>query len=122
MCAQIKWDFPLSHQLPNRLTVVKGRGLFGKYYLVSTVQLDSNSEISRLARSIKLGVDYNKVPPAEDSFVTVVDECNKEGIPKPKSQDKELEYLFEKEYLYSGQAIKGHEEIVELIAQGKLRL
>ncbi|MHB8174480.1 MAG: hypothetical protein ACYDFU_08505 [Nitrospirota bacterium] len=102
---------------------MNGRGWFGKHYLVSTVQLDSNSEISRLTRSIKLGVDFNNVPSAEDSFATVVYECNKDGIPKSKSIDWELEsILFEREYKDSEQAVAGHEEIVELLAQGKLKL
>jgi len=89
----------------------------GRFYFVSTIQLDSSSPLSKLTRSIELKVPYNDVPPVPDDFVTQVFRCNKDGWVKSFDHP-----LFEKIYSDLSQARNGHNEAVELLSQGKLKL
>jgi len=89
----------------------------GKYYFVSTIQIDSSSASSRLTRSLKTGVDYMDVKPEPDVFVTNIFKCDKNGRVKPGDSP-----LYEQEYSDLNQAKLGHKEIVDLLAEGRLKL
>lgn len=110
------------HHYPSPKSPVLGQALVasflpGKYYLVSTIQLDSSSPLSRLTRSIDKGIAYQDVAPEPDGFVTGVFRCDKMGW--AKSLDNPL---YEREYSDLSQAECGHREIVELLAKGQLKL
>ena len=89
----------------------------GKYYIVSTIQLDSSSPLSRLTRSLETGVAYEEVTPGPDVYVTQVFKCDKNGW--TKSIDN---LLYEREYPDLTQAISGHNDTVNLLEQGQLKL
>jgi hypothetical protein len=89
----------------------------GRFYFVSTIQLDPSSPLSKLTRSLELGIAYNDVPPGPDEFITQVFRCNKdmdvESFDDP---------LFERKYSTLSQAQIGHNETVDLFSKGKLKL
>jgi len=89
----------------------------GLFYFVSTIKLDSSSPLSKLTRSIKLGIAYNDVPLGPDEFITQVFRCNKGMIVKSIDDP-----LFEKEYSTLSEARIGHTETVDLLSKGKLKL
>ena len=88
-----------------------------RYYFVSTIQLDSSSPMSKLIRSIELGVDSNDVPPGPDEFITQVFKCNKDMIVRSFDDP-----LFEKMYATLSEARIGHNDTMDLLSKGKLKL
>jgi hypothetical protein len=89
----------------------------GRFYIVSTFQLDPSSPLSKLTRSLELGVAYNDVPPGPDEFITEVFRCNRDML--VKSYD---DPLFERKYSTLSQARIGHSETVDLLSTGTLKL
>ena len=89
----------------------------GKYYLVSTVMLDSASPLSRLTRSIETGKPDAEVEPGPNVYVTQVIACDREGGVKSFEDP-----LYEKEFSGLTEARGGHRSTVELLAAGRLRL
>lgn len=94
-----------------------------KYYYVSTVQLHLDdpseplSQLARMARGMKLGVSYNEVPPMPDKFITHVHKGDRNQWVKSFDDP-----LFEREYSNLSEARIGHNEVVELLSKGKLKL
>ena len=89
----------------------------GRFYFVSTIQLDSSSPISKLSRSIELGIAYNDAPPGPDEFITQVFRCNKDMMVRSFDDP-----LFEKVYSTLSEARIGHSDTVDLLSKGKLKL
>jgi hypothetical protein len=89
----------------------------GRFYFVSTMQLDPSSPSSKLARSLELGIAYNNVPPGPDEYITQIFRCNKHMIIKSFDDP-----LFERRYSTLPQALIGHNEAVDLLSKGKLKL
>jgi hypothetical protein len=94
----------------------------GRFYFVSTVQhqLHSSSPLSKLTRdlrSLQPGASYNEVPLEQDMFITQIFRCNKHGWVKSFDDP-----LFEREYSSLSQARIGHNEAIDLLSKGKLKL
>jgi hypothetical protein len=89
----------------------------GRFYLVSTIELDPSSPLSKLTRSLELGVAYNDVPPGPGEFITQVFSCNKDMLVESFDDP-----LFERKYSTLSQAKIGHNETVDLLSMGKLKL
>jgi hypothetical protein len=92
-----------------------------KYYFVSTVQIDQSHPSSPIARGLETGEVFKKshedVMPGLGYFVTQIFKCDRNGIPKS------MDYAFyERKYSDLTQAKLGHEETVDLLAQGRLKL
>lgn len=109
-------------QRPSPVIPIVGQAIIasffpGRFFCVSTIQLDASSPLSKLTRSIKLKVPYNDIPPEPDDFVTQIFRCDKHGWVKSVEHP-----LFEKNYSNLLQARDGHNEAVVLLSQGKLKL
>jgi hypothetical protein len=89
----------------------------GRYYKVSTVQLDSSSPIAQLAQSMEQKVPFEKVVPGPDKYITQVFRCTADGIVRSF-----FEPLFERQYSCISSARAGHKETVDLLERGRLQL
>lgn len=87
----------------------------GRYYLVSTIELDSGSPLSRLTKSIETGVHLGDVIPGPNTFLTGIYRCDKFGF------TRSYEPLFANEWAERSDAKAGHDLIVSLFANGKLK-
>jgi len=85
------------------------------YYYVSTVELDRQSPLRRLTRSLTTGVYSDE--PLPEGYVTQVFRCNKEGVVKNRK-----EVYYEQEYHTHAEAEAGHESTVNGVAGGTLPL
>lgn len=85
----------------------------GRFYLVSTVLLDSSSALQRLTHTLTHGGSFENAKPPE-VYVTGVFRSNKEFVVKS------LDPLYEREYSDLEAAQTGHAEIVGLLEQGRL--
>jgi hypothetical protein len=88
----------------------------GRYYVVSTVQLDSFSPIAVLTRSLQQKVPFGKASPGPDKFITQVFKSDKDGM--VASFDNPL---YEQEYLDILAAQTGHKLVVSSLQQGRLK-
>lgn len=93
-----------------------------RFYFVSTIQLQEDSsnplgKLTRRVRSLKTGVSYNEVPPEPDKFFTHIYRCDKYLLVKSLDDP-----LFEREYSNLSEAQIGHNEAVDLLSKGKLKL
>ena len=88
-----------------------------RFYLVSTIRLDPSDPLSKLTRSLELGIDYNKVPAGPDEYITQIFRCNKHMTIKSFDDP-----LFERQYSTLPQALIGHNETVDSLSKGTLRL
>jgi hypothetical protein len=88
-----------------------------RFYLVSTIRLDPSDPLAKLSRSLELGINYNKVPAGPDEYVTQIFRCNKHMITKSFDDP-----LFERHYSTLSQAFIGHNEAVDLLSKGILKL
>jgi hypothetical protein len=86
----------------------------GKYYLVMTIELDLNSPLARLTRSIKDSpskvIPYNEVEKVSNTFVTQIFKCDKSGWVKEHNPNSPL---YEREYSEISQARLGHKETID---------
>jgi hypothetical protein len=89
----------------------------GRYYFVSTIQLDSSSPLHRLSESIKQGVPYDEATLGPDRYVTQVFRCTRDGIVKSFAEP-----LYQLEYADELAARAGHKHTVDLLEQGRLKL
>lgn len=89
----------------------------GRYYFVSTRRLDSSSPLHRLTQSIQQGVPYAEADIGQDRYATQILRCTKDGL--VRSFDSPL---YEREYSEVFEAQAGHNESVDLLEQGRLRL
>jgi hypothetical protein len=106
-----------SSKLPGVGTAIVASWWPGTCYLVSTIQLDSSSPLARLTQTLKSGERYEDVRPGPDVFATQVFKCDSNGW--VKSFDTPL---YEREYVALAEATAGHDEAVNLLAQGQLKL
>jgi hypothetical protein len=89
----------------------------GRYYFVSTIQLDSSSPLHRLTESIRQGVPYAEASLGPNTYVTQVFKCTKDGIVRSFKEP-----LYEREYSDLSAARAGHKRTVDLLEQGRLKL
>jgi hypothetical protein len=92
----------------------------GRYYWVSTIQLDRDSPLAKLTQSLKEGTHSDAPPP---TFVTQVFKCDAHGFVK-SLWDLSLgdpEPLYEQTYDDLAAAKLGHEETARLIELGRIR-
>jgi lysyl-tRNA synthetase class I len=101
--------------LPNGLQTVIATWWPWKYYWVSTIKLDQHSPIGRLTRSLKTGVYSDE--PLPEQYVTQVFRCDSIGWVK----NMEIVY-YEAEYNTVEDAKAGHEQTVNALASGNLKL
>lgn len=95
----------------------------GRNYQVLTFRSDGNTAIERLARSLEQRVPFAEAKPGPEKFVTVVSKCDKDGLVFTLADyDPLADPLHEREYSNEQQAKAGHAEIVELLAEGRLKL
>jgi hypothetical protein len=106
-----------SLELPIVGQAIVARWWPGRYYFVSTIQIDSSSPLSQLTQSIQQGVSYGKAVPTPDKYVTQVFKCDKDGFVR-SSQNS----LYEREYSEVQVAHTGHETILRLLEQGNLKI
>lgn len=88
-----------------------------RFHLVMTFKQNLSHPLSKLTKSFELGVADNDAPPCTDLFMTTLFRCNRDGLSKSLENP-----LFEQEYSDLSQAQKGHNEIVDLLSKGKLKL
>ena len=84
------------------------------YYWLSTVQLDSQSPVSRLTEAIRSDKPYEDVKAAPDSYVTSVYRCNHVGAIHGDP-------LYERTYLTFPKAQDGHREALQQMREGRWR-
>jgi len=90
-----------------------------KFYHVLTVCHDASdpgslSALSRKMRAVALGVAPDELP---EEYTTMVRRCNRDGVSRPSDP-----FLFERAYSDMSQALEGHNEVLDLLSRGKLRL
>lgn len=85
----------------------------GKYYLVMTMHVEGNELVERLTQTIETGVPFEEVTVA-DYFETSVLRCNWDLT--------HSRGVYERRYPNLEEAKLGHEAIVRLLAQGRLKL
>lgn len=85
-----------------------------KYYLVTTTHVEGNDLVERLTRSIETGVRLEEVTVA-DYFETSVLRCSRDMTHASGR-------VYEGSYPNLEEAKRGHETIVRLLAQGRLKL
>jgi hypothetical protein len=116
MCARWVSHHP-SPKLPIVAQTIVAHWLPWKYYFVSTVWMDPSTPLSRLTRSLETGADFKDVTPGPDAYVTQIFKCDKDGLVKS------MDYaLYEREYSDLTEAKLGHNETVDLLARGRLKL
>ncbi|HEY0551672.1 MAG TPA: hypothetical protein VGF13_18855 [Verrucomicrobiae bacterium] len=89
----------------------------GKYYFVSTWRLDSSSPLHRLTQSLKQGVPFTDADVGQERYMTQILKCTKDGISESFDDP-----LYEREYSDLSEAKAGHNESVDLLEQGRLKL
>jgi len=95
---------------------VVARWFPGKYYLVSTVCSDGTSPLASLTRSIETGIPFDEIASGPRAFVTNIFDCDHDGF--AQQIDKPL---YERVYSILEDARIGHSQIVDLLANGKLK-
>jgi len=79
----------------------------GRFYFVSTVQLNSSNALNKLSRSLQ-GVEHNDISAGPNKFITQVFRCNKDMFVKSFDDP-----LFERVYSTLPQALIGHNDSPE---------
>ena|ERR1022692_3065639 len=90
----------------------------GRYYRVSTIQLDTSSTAAKAVESLKTGVPLHEIPLKVTGYVTQVAKCDKMGW----VGDWIANTLFERTYADAAEAQAGHNEVVDLLQKGRLKL
>lgn len=89
----------------------------GRYYLVSTIEMDQSSPLAKLTQSLIYGRAYGEALQEPSIFVTQVFKCDQDGL--VRSFDNPF---YEREYTDLSQAQTGHRETLRLLAEGRLKL
>ena len=115
-----RWVSPTpSPQLPIVGQAIVASFLPWRFYHVLTVWHDATDpgSLTALARkitAISRGVSPDDLP---QEFTTIVRRCNRDGVSRPSDP-----FLFERTYSDISEALKGHNEVLDLLSRGKLRL
>lgn len=112
----------LEHPSPELPTVGQAIGASwwpGRYYWVSTVQLDPSNPLMQLVAKSKSIMTGEPMVPASEKFVTNVYRCDREGWVPEKEYGQPL---YERMYENLGAAKHGHAQAVALLTQGVLKM
>ena len=113
-----RWSSSLpSPQLPVVAQTVVASWVPGRYYFVSTIQLDTSSPLAKLTRTLQTGEKFGDVPDEVTGYITQVVRCNKHMVVKSFAHP-----LFEREYSTLSDAQAGHQTVVAQLESGRLRL
>jgi hypothetical protein len=93
-----------SPQLPIVGQTIIAKWWFGRYYIVSTIELDSSSPLQKLTKSLIQSFPYEQAIP-EEKFITNVYKCDINGTPKS-------DFIYVREYSTLLEAQNGHDEAV----------
>lgn len=103
-------------ELPKPAQTVVASWWPGRYYLISTIQLDTADPLAKLTESLETGTKFEDVPDEITGYVTQVFRCTRHLV--VKSFDNPL---YEQEYDSLQNATRGHEFIVQQLLNGSLR-